>query len=339
MRTLPVSLSPTASPRAAASALSRSPAVDVAVEQRERGLPGAQQVVVPGLAQPLGEVGVLGEGGAEGRRAVLQLRGGRQQQGLGVPFRVVGPLGEVGDLGGDRGPGVAVPGVHSVSCWASRQLASVAGSSRGGRSHRPLGQRPGPRAVGGHGVLQLAGQRRGHLRLGGGAACRAAPARAVSSTATRSVRGMAKRAPTAVQAQRDRAEQVGLAGGGGAGPGGVEQRPRRGGVAGPQPQVGLGGEQADQVGVGQPVAGGGDRGAHPGQVAGGLGEREPGGVGVGRGARPGHRGRGAGHRDGGGEVAGQLGREHRAAPLVPAQQRGGDPVVQVQPAGRRRGPA
>ncbi len=57
------------------------------------------------LTQPLGDIGVLGEGRAEGRRGVLQLRGRRQQQGLGVPFRVVGPPGQVGDLGGDRGSG------------------------------------------------------------------------------------------------------------------------------------------------------------------------------------------------------------------------------------------
>ena len=75
--------------------LSREPfaGIDIAVEQRECGLPGAQQVVVAGLAQPLGEVGVLGECGAEGGRALLQLRGGQQQQGLGESFPVVGLFG------------------------------------------------------------------------------------------------------------------------------------------------------------------------------------------------------------------------------------------------------
>ena len=274
--------------------------VDVAVEQGERGLPGAQQVVVAGLAQPLGDVGVLGEGGPEGRRAVLQLRGGRQQQGLGVPFRVAGPLGQVGDLGGDRGPGGRrCPGVHSVSCWASRQLARVAGSSRrAGDRHRLFGQRPGPRPVGRARSAAAGGPARRSPAPRRASRCRPARAGAVSSTATRSVRGMAKRAPTPVQAQRDRAEQVGLAGGGGPGPGGVEQRPGRGGVAGAQPQVGLGGEQADQVGVGQPLAGVGDRRSRarvrwPAASANANRAASASAAAL----RPGHRGRGAGHRD------------------------------------------
>ena len=118
--------------------------------------------------------------------------------------------------------------------------------------------------------------------------------RAASSTATRSARGMAKRASMLSRPKRHRTEEVGLAARCGLGPCGVEQFPRVDGVAGAQSQIRLGGEQADKVAVGQPLAGGGDCGPQPGEVAGGLDEGEPRGVGAGGGVRPGHRGCGAG---------------------------------------------
>ena len=190
---------------------------------------GPQQVVVPGLAQALGDVGdTRSKRGAERGGAVLQLGVGGEQQ----PLRraVPGPSARVARSAisrGDRDPRGGGAGRPQVSCWASRQLASVAGSSSvAGDGDRLLGQRPGARAVGGHRVLQLTGQGRGHLGLGRAARVRAVPSRAASSTATRLVAGHREPGAEAVQAQRHRAEQLGVAGGAASGPGGVEQSPR-----------------------------------------------------------------------------------------------------------------
>jgi hypothetical protein len=130
------------------------PRFDVAVEQGERGLAGPQQVVVAGLVQPLGEVDVLGQRGAEGGRSALQLSGRGQEQGLGVPFGIVRPLGQLGDLGGDRGPfGRGAGGPQGVV-----QGEQAAGQCRGvregtGDGHRLFRQWPCGGPVGGHGVL------------------------------------------------------------------------------------------------------------------------------------------------------------------------------------------
>ena len=242
-----------------------------------------------GLAQPLGDVGVLGEGGAERRRGVLQLRGGGQQQGLGVPLRVAGPLARSAISAAISARAVAVPGVHSVSCWASRQLARVAGSSRvrAMRTASSASGRARGRSAGTECCSWRASAAVTFASVGVPVPRRAS--RAVSSTATRSARGMAKRAPMrsrpSATAPSRSASPVAVARAHA-----VSSSSRAsGGVAGPQPQVRLGGEQADQVGVGQPLAGVGDRRPHPGQVAGGLGEREPRRVGAGGGVRPGQR--------------------------------------------------
>ena len=185
-------------------------------------------------------------------------------------------------------------------------------------------------------MLQLPGERRGHLRLGR----RAGSLQGFSSGFEHSDEvgaGHGEASVDAVQSECDRTNEFGLAGVGRLGPGGVEQRPRLGGVARTQAQIRFDGEQADQFGVGQPTAGGGERGPYSGEMSGGLDECEPRGVGASGRVRPVHRRRSAGGRDGGGEVVGQFGREHRATPLVPPQQSGGDPVMQDQPTGWGQG--
>jgi hypothetical protein len=97
MRTLPgVALSESL---AEGGGLNREPfaLVNVLVEQRQRRLPRTQKIVVAGLVQLLREIGKFGERGAEGRRRILQLRGRRQEQDLGVPFLIIGLLGQVDD--------------------------------------------------------------------------------------------------------------------------------------------------------------------------------------------------------------------------------------------------
>ena len=169
--------------------------VDVAVEQRERGLPGAEQVVVAGLAQPLGEVRVLGEGGAEGRGAVLQLRGRRQQQGLGVPFRVVGAFGQVGDLGGDRGPrGGGAGGPQGVVAGRAGSWPAWPGRPGYGRSRPPARPAVGPvggrraRSVAAGGPARRSPSPRWWSRCRSGPAGRSAARRAARCGAWRSGR-------------------------------------------------------------------------------------------------------------------------------------------------------
>ena len=198
-----------------------------------------------------------------------------------MPLRVVGPLGQVGDLRRDRGPGGGGAGrpqrvvLGEQAAGQGRRVVEGTGDrDRLARpAARPVGGRPARSAAAGgrapRSPCASVGRARSVQRLAGGVEHR-----------DQVGAGHGEAGADPVQAQRDRAEQFGLAGCGGPGPGGVEQRPGLGGVAGAQPQVRLGGEQADQVGVGQPLAGGGDRGPQPGQVAGGLGEREPGGVGA-----------------------------------------------------------
>ena len=73
------------------------------------------------------------------------------------------------------------------------------------------------------------------------------------------------------------------------------------------------------------------------EVPRGLEERKAYGVGAGRLLCPDQRGPDAGGRKGGGEVVGQLGREDLATPFEPAQQGGGDPLMQIYPTRWRQG--
>lgn len=197
-----------------------------------------------------------------------------------------------------------------------------------------VGQRSGTRTIGRHRVLQLAGERSGHLclqRRAGALEGVAGAAKHLDEIAAG--HGEARVQP--VQAECYRAEELSLAGGGGAGPRGLQQCPRLDSVAAAQPEFGFVCEQPDQHGLRQRLAASGDRGPQPSEVAGGLDEGKPHGVGPRRGLRPENGGCCVGRRNGGGEVVRQLGREDRAAALVAAQQRGRDPVVQLQPARRR----
>ena len=139
-------------------------AVDVAVQQRQRGLPGQQEVVVARLAQVAGDGGVLAERGPERRRPALELGARRQQQPLGQRLPVAAGSGQRGDLAGD---------LHPAYGGAGRPEAVVLGEQAAGqgRPDRPAGARiatassasgraRGP--IGRHRVLQLPGQGRGH---------------------------------------------------------------------------------------------------------------------------------------------------------------------------------
>jgi hypothetical protein len=195
---------------------------------------------------------------------------------------------------------------------------------------RALGQRPGPRTVLGHRVLELTGERRGDPRLGRRARPVERPARGLEDDDEVAARHREPRVQ-AVEPQRDGAEQLRVLRGGGARPRGVQQRPGPRRVPGPEAQVGLRGEQPDQRDVRQPLPRRRHRGPGPLEVPGGLHEGEPAGVRAGRGVRPGQRGRGAGGRHRGGEVVRRLRGQHRAAALVPVPQGGRDPVVDLQP--------
>ena len=162
-----------------------------------------------------------------------------------MPLRVAGRFGEVGDLAGDDGPlglGAGGPERVVVSEQAAGESSRVV--DRTGDYHRPLGEWSGPRAVLGDGVLKLASQRRRHQRLVGCVR--------VDQRLTRPVKhgdevGAGHGEPGAypVQPEGDRAHAAGVVELERPLPGCVEQFTRCGGVASPQPGVGLRGEQVD----------------------------------------------------------------------------------------------
>ena len=199
--------------------------VDVAVEQGERGLPGAQQVVVARLAQPLGQVLVLGQVGPE--RRPIRSPAGRSPTAAGAwAWRSGSParFAEVGDLGGDRGP-LASRCRASTACRAGRAGSWPASPGRRGRGRSPRPARPAAGPAAGRPARSAAT---------GGPAPRSPAPRRPSRGRRSAVAGRVQHGdqvgaghgePGAepVQAQRDRAEQVGVAGGRRPGPGGVEQ--------------------------------------------------------------------------------------------------------------------
>ena len=109
-------------------------------------------------------------------------------------------------------------------------------------------------------------------------------------------------------------------------PGFAEQVPGAVGVTGAQPGVSLSGQQSDEIPGGYPDAGNREPGA--GQVRGGLVEGIPAAVLIRRRPRPLDHQPGFGLRQCRAVVAGQFGREDRAAPSAPLFQRPGDPVMQ-----------
>jgi hypothetical protein len=131
--------------------------VEPAIDERECAATGRHQVVVVGLAQLLGRVQVLGQRRAERGRAFLQQRVGGEQQPVRVPLGVPGAFGELRDLPGDADP---------LRRAARRPQHVVAGEQTGveglrvvdpaSQVDRLLGQRPRPRPLFGHRVVQLA---------------------------------------------------------------------------------------------------------------------------------------------------------------------------------------
>ena len=309
--------------------------LDVAVEQGERGLPGAQQVVVAGLAQPFGEVPRTRRGwrGRPAIRSPAARWPSAAAPGRAVPGRR--PAGP-GRRSRRRSRPVRWRCPASTACRGGR-----AGSWPGWPGRRGCGRsRPPARPAAG----PVAGRPARSAAAGGPARRSPAPrpayrmpARAwwaVSSTAIRSVRGMAKRAPTRSRPSATAPSRSGRPVADGPGPGVSSSARARAASPARSRRSASAVSSPTRSASGSRLAGVGDGGPDPGQVAGGLGEREPGGVGLGGRPRPGHRGRGAGTGTAAAKWRASSAGEHRAAPLVAAQQRGGDPVVQVEPPGR-----
>ena len=282
------------------------------------------------LAESLGHVLVLGERCPEGRRPVLQPCRRGEQQRLGQSFGVPCRPRQLGDLAGDGHPlaaGAGGPQRVVVRQQAAGQGARVVQSA--GDRHRSFGQRPGPRPLGRDRVLQLSRQRGDHLRLGRCPRPGQGPQRRVEhGDQLGTWHGEAGAAP--IQPQGDRAEELWLTGRLRPPPCLVEQVAGRDRVAGAKPQLGLRRQHLDELRRRECLAGPGHRGPRPAQMSGGLGEGDPRDVPVGRGTCPPQRGSGAGDGNGGREVMGQLGREHRAAALVPAHERLRHLPVQVE---------
>ena len=231
----------------------------------------------------------------------------------------------------------AVPGVQMLSCWASRQLASVIGSSMARASST---------------ARSASGRARGRSRATECASCRAraavtcasisvpvpaAASRARSSTATRSPRRHGEPGTDPVQPKRDCAHPLRIAACGGPLPGCVEQ-----GVCRPAAPAR---SRASASAVNRSTRSASDRGspasadslAGSGEMARCVRVREPCLVGGGSPPGPGERRLRAGDRRGRGEMPGQLGREHRGAPLVSADERLAHPSVQVDSLGPGEG--
>ena len=132
-----------------------SAALEVAVEQRERGLPGPQQVVVARLAQPLGHVDVLGQGRPE--RRVAPAPAGRWRSAA-APARAA-PDRRPGRRAGrsrrrSRPAGRGARRPHGVVLGQQAARPGWPGRRGGGRSPRPA--RPAAAARGRSGAPSAA---------------------------------------------------------------------------------------------------------------------------------------------------------------------------------------
>jgi hypothetical protein len=248
--------------------------VEPPVDQRECAAAGQGHVVVAGLAEPLGEVEVLGQGGPERRRAGLEQGSGGEQHALGVPLRVCGARGQICDLPGQIDPlrGAARCPQHIMA----REQARAQGGRVAELARQPQGvlrQRPGPGTVLRDGVGQLPGQARGELCLQRHTGAVQRPEGGLEQ-GDDVVAGHREPRAELEHAERDPPEPFGVTQRLGPACGLVQQLACLGRIPGPRPGIGLLEEQVDERPAGLSVTGVLDRPAGPGQVPASLGERQ-----------------------------------------------------------------
>jgi hypothetical protein len=124
--------------------------VQPAVDHRQAAAAGQGQVVVAGLTEPLHGIEEVGQRGPERRRALFEQGIGGEQQPFGVPLGVSGALRQLRDLSGEVDPfsGAAGTPQHVVAGQQARSQG-LRVVERAGQRDRLLGQRPGPRPLGG----------------------------------------------------------------------------------------------------------------------------------------------------------------------------------------------